>query len=180
MNTEKKTREKILTNKFLPLILMALNLSFFFYLIPEHVAEANSTLLGIVGGIITMILSFWIFGILTPKLYEKIPIFMGLFCISTLFIFGYFFIVKTTDFSSNELSKNGVYTEAIIIDKTKIYGKRGNSIQNIEVQFNTNKGEQANAQILITEQEYENFYKGMKIKIYYSSEHPNIARVSYK
>lgn len=180
MNSEKTLREKIITNKFFPLLLMVLNLSFFFYLIPEHIADEYSISLAIIGGLITLVLSFWIFFMLTPKLYDQIPIPMGLFGISTLFIFGYFFLVKTTSFSSDELSKHGILTEAVIVDKTQFYGKRGRTIQNMDVQFITNDGKEIIANIILSENEYEKYYEGMPIKIIYSSQYPNIARVSYK
>jgi len=178
MEKVKTTREKVFTNKLLPVILMTLNLSFFFYLIPGYIAEEYSVSLAIIGGFITMILSFWVFGVLTPKLYDKIPIFMGIFCISTLFIFGYFFIMKATNYGVDQLSKNGLLAKAVIIDKTKIYGRR-NSTQNIDVQFITNKGQQATAEILISEAEYDLLYEGQTITIRYSSEHPNIAAIIY-
>ncbi|MES2574630.1 MAG: DUF3592 domain-containing protein [Bacteroidota bacterium] len=179
MNPKNTPRETILTNRFLPLILMILNLSFFFYLIPEHIADEYSISLAILGGVITLILTFWIFFMLIPKLYDKIPIFMGLFGISTLFIFGYLFLVKTTNYNSNELSKNGVLTEAVVVDKTLIYGKRGRTIQNIDVQFVTKKGEQVTANIIVSRKEYDYYSEGMPVMITYSSEHPNIARISY-
>ena len=101
---------------------------------------------------------------------------MGLFCISTLFIFGFFFIMKATDYSADQLSKNGIITKAVIINKTKYYSRR-NSTQNIDVQFITQQGQQATAEILISEGQYDLFYQGQIITIKYSSQHPNIAAI---
>lgn len=182
METEKTTREKILTNRFFPLILMGLNLYFFFYLIPLDIAESYSTILAILGGIITMILCFWIVfsWVKSDKLLDQIGIPLYIVSIASIFVFGYFFIVKTSDFASNELAKNAVYTEALVADKTKIYGKRGRSIQSINVIFTTENNKQVSAKISVTENYYEYLSKGMRIPIVYSSKHPNIAEIDFK
>lgn len=36
------------------------------------------------------------------------------------------------------------------------------------------------ATISISRQEYQKYYRGMKIPIYYSSKHPSIARIAYE
>ena len=180
MAKQKTTREKILTHKLLPIILMTLNISFFFYILPISIAESYSTLFAILGGVVTLILSFWIFEILTPKLLEKIPILVGVIGISTFFIFGYFFITKTSAFAANELKENAVYTKAMISDKTKIYGKRGRSTQSISVRFLTKDNTKSIAKILVTKRYYEFLHEGMEIPIIYSSSHSNIAEIDYK
>ena len=179
MTEELTTRKRIVENKFLPLILMALNLSFFFYFIPDSLAESYSTFLAILGGVITMVLAFWIALFVVPKVFDRVPIFMGLLCMSTLFVFGYLFIVKTSNFSSTELSKYGVLTEATVVDKTQIYGRRGRTIQSMQVQFTTKEGQNTSAKVLLSEKEYEYFYEGMQVPIYYSSKHPDIVGVAY-
>ncbi|MDI1233475.1 MAG: hypothetical protein PSX81_04280 [bacterium] len=179
MTEEQSTRKKILENKFLPLILMALNLSFFFYFIPDHVAESYSTFLAILGGVITMVLAFWIALFVLPKVFDAAPIFMALLCMSSLFVFGYLFIVKTSDFSANELSKYGVLTNAVIVDKTQLYGRRGKTIQSMEVQFTTQDAKSVTAKILLSEGEYERFQEGMQVPITYSSKHPEIVGIAY-
>lgn len=173
------TRKRIVENKFLPIILMALNLWFFFYLIPDAVAESYSTFLAIVGGVLTMVLAFWIALFAMPKVFDSAPIFFGLLCISTLFVFGYLFIVKTSNFSSTELSKYGVLTEAIVIDKTQIYGRRGKTIQSMELRFTTKDGVLTTAKVSLSESEYERFDEGMKVPIHYSSKHPTIVAIAY-
>ncbi len=50
----------------------------------------------------------------------------------------------------------------------------------MDVQFITNDGKEVTANIILSENEYERYYEGMPIKIIYSSEYPNIARISYK
>lgn len=160
--------------------LLIFNIYFFFELIPDHIAEAYSTLFAIVGGVITLILSFWTADTLLRSLlkYLAVPIF--LLCIASLFIFGYFFIVKTTSYSSNELAENGVYTTATIIDKSRIYGKRGRTIQSIDVRFFDENNKRQEATIDISSREYNSYSSGMTLPIFYSSKHPNIARISYK
>ena len=164
MNPEKTTRQKILTNKFIPLLLMALNLSFFFYIIPIHIAEEFEIFFAILGGAITLVLSFWIFLFVTPKLFDKIPIILGLFSISTLFIFGFYFIMRTSHFATNELVLHRTPTEALIVNKTKIYGKRGTTIQYINVQFMTTTKEEATAKINVPENSDTTFYEKSKVK----------------
>ncbi|WNM20074.1 hypothetical protein [Flavobacterium capsici] len=177
---EKTTWQKIRSNKFFPLFLMAFNVLFFFHILPPEIAEEYSISLGILGGVITLILSFWsVLSFVTDEVWEKTYLGFSLVCISSLFVFGYFFISKTVSFSSEELNKNGVYTEASIIDKTRIYGRRGKTIESMRVQFKTEKGEFANAEISITPYQYEQFYEGMVIPIKYSSKYPNIACIAY-
>jgi hypothetical protein len=179
MKTKKTISKKILTNKLLPLILMGLNLYFFFNLIPIHIAEEYSMFLSITGGVITAFLSFYIFAIIIPELLNDMPVFLGIIGISTIFVFAYFFIKKTSHFASNEIFKNGIHREAEIIDKTQIYGKRGKSVQTINVSFLTENNKKATATINITEKYYNNLSEGMKIPIIYSSKHPNIAELDF-
>jgi len=172
-------RKTILSNKLTPVVLMVLNITFFFYLIPLHIAVDYDIVLAILGGIITLILSFWVAFALTPKLFDEIPIIMGVACISTLFVFGFFFISKTTDFSSNEIRENGVAAEAIIVDMTQILGKRGHTIQSMDVAFKTPDGQQHEANIILSEREYDSFERGMIVPVIYSSEYPEIARMDH-
>ncbi|WP_298425063.1 hypothetical protein [uncultured Kordia sp.] len=177
---EVQPKKLTLLQKILPLALLLFNIYLFFELIPDHIAEAYSILLSIVGGVITVILSFWVAGTLLRSLlkYMAIPIF--LLCIASLFIFGICFIWKTTSYSSNELAENGVYTTAIVQSKSRMYGRRGRTIQSIEVLFLDEHKQKQSATIDIGKNEYNSFNKGMIIPIFYSSEHPNIARISYK
>lgn len=184
LNKKKEFKEtlfdKIITNKFTPVILLVFNILLFFYLIPINFAEEYSILLGILGAVITMVLVFWSFGALIPKLSEKFPIFIGIIGVGSLFVFGIYFIAKTSNFSSNELNTNGVYTEALIVDKTKIYGRRGRSIQSIDVNFLTNKKEKVTVKIDVTDKYYRFLRKGTKIPIFYSENYPNIAEIDYR
>lgn len=182
METEKTVKSQILSNKFVPLILMVFNIYFFFYLLPIDIAEAYSIVLAIVGGVVTMILSFWMVftWIKSDELLDKIGVPFYLASIVSLFVFGYFFILKTTSFASDELAKNAIYTEAAIIDRTKIYGKGGKTIQSIDVRFVTQNNEQVSANISVTERYYDYLRTGMRIPILYSSKHPKIAAIDYK
>jgi hypothetical protein len=129
-----------------------------------------------------MILSFWLLFSWkkSDKLLDKIGIPLYLLCIASVFVFGYFFILKATHFTSNELAKNTVYTYAIVTDKTKIYGRRGRSIQSINVNFIIQNNKQVNAKISVTANYYEYLSKGMKIPIVYSSDYPNIAEIDFE
>lgn len=179
MDAKKTTRQKIFSSKWLPFVLLALNIYFFFCLVPPHIAEAYSTVLAILGGVITLVLFFWILIFVTPKLLDKAPILMGLLGISTLFIFGYFFIMRASDFFVKEIQKNGVHTVALITDKTRLYGKRGNTIQSIEVRFTVNK-KAAHATISVSERDYNDLEEGMQVPIVYSSEYPGVAEIDLK
>ncbi len=173
-------RKLSLFQKLLPAALLLFNIYLFFELIPDHIAEAYSTLFAILGGVITMILSFWTADTLLKSLLKCLAAPIFLLCIASLFIFGYFYIVKTTSFSSNELSENGIYTTATIINKSRFYGKRGRTIQSIDVRFFDKNNTQQEATIDISSQEYNSYSSGMTLPIFYSSKHPNIARISYK
>ncbi|WP_046757296.1 DUF3592 domain-containing protein [Kordia jejudonensis] len=178
---EVQLREKpSLIQKILAPALLIFNIYFFFELIPIHIAEAYSTLFAILGGVITLILSFWTADTLFRPILKYIGIPVFILCIASLFIFGYFFILKTTSFSSDELTKNGIQTTAVIIDKSRIYGKRGRTIQSIDVRFTDQNQQRQEATIDIGDSEYNSFQTGMVIPIMYSSEHPNIARISYE
>jgi len=166
--------------KFIPLVLLVLTYFLFFQWIPIHVAEEYSILFGIAGGVITMILSFWAVIVIAPVLLEKLPILTGILCISTLFIFGYQFIGYTTSFYSKELRENGVFAKAVVVNKTQIHGRRGRTIESIDVAFYLPNKERHDATVSISRQEYQQYYKGMKLPIYYSSKHPSIARIAYE
>jgi len=179
--TEETHRKKLsLLQKLLPVSLLIFNIILFFKLIPDHIAEEYSILFAIVGGVITVILSFWTANTLLRSLlkYMAIPIF--LLCIASLFIFGICFIWKTTSYSSDELAKNGVYTTAVITDKSRIYGRRGKTVQSIDVRFFDKNNQPQEAKIDISSSEYNSLNRGMTIPIFYSSKRPNIARISYK
>ncbi|OYU81730.1 MAG: hypothetical protein CFE23_02260 [Flavobacterium sp. BFFFF1] len=180
MEPEKTLKRKILSNRLTPLVLMPLNLAFFFYVIPPDVASEYSVSLALVGSVSTLILSFWIAIMVVPKALDKAPVAVGLLCISTLFVFGYFFILKGVDFSSDEFAKYGQYAEAVVVDKTQVYGRRGKTIQDMDVSFNDAYGTAWQAEITLSEREYEQFQQGQHIMIHYSAKHPKIARVAYE
>ena len=180
MESNESLMESILANKATPVLLMIIDIVFFFYLIPEPLAERFAILLGIVGGVITLILSFWTVASLTPELLEKYPTVVGLICISTLFVFGYYFIVKTSEFSSSQLNENGVLTEAEVVSKMRFFGRTGSGGHSMKVRFTTADDKPVIAKILLAQWEYAYFEKGMKIPIYYSSEHPTIVRIAHR
>lgn len=175
MEDELTLQQKILTNKFTPLVLMLLQLWFFFYVIPPDVADNYFVFFSILGGAITCALSFWLIGLWCPILYDKIPIITGLFCISTLFIFGMAFIWMTTQFSSNQLRKNGVVTLAVVVDKTQYFNHKGHTTQNMDVEFVLPDNTKHRSNILLTEHEYHNIQQGMTLPIMYSSAYPDVA-----
>jgi len=179
--SERKPRVKGKTNlkKWLPFLLLVINLWLFFSVIPDPVAENNSILFGIVGGVITLVLSFWVIVSLLPKFLEEAPIFAGLTGISTLFLFGIFFITKTVNYSSQQLKENGVVTEATVIDKTRMYGKPPSTAEFMDVQFLSEENKWQKATIDISKSEYDRYQRGDKVKIHYSAEQPQIARIAY-
>ena len=71
-------------------------------------------------------------------------------------------------------------TEAIILNKTRMYTLKGNSTQSMKVRYTTNDKKVRQAKILISEREFKVFEKGMTIWIYYSSKHPSITTIAHK
>jgi hypothetical protein len=165
--------------KGLPLLLQVFNLVLFFLFIPDAVAEEYSIFFAIVGGVSTLVLSFWIIVALLPKFLEEAPIFAGLTGISTLFIFGITFITQTVNYSSQQLEEFGVVVEATVIDKTRIYGKPPSTAEFMDVQFLSEDNKWQKATIDLSKTEYDRYQRGDKVFIHYSSEHPNIARIAY-
>jgi hypothetical protein len=182
VETEKEFKKKhpIFTNKFTPLVLMVLNYFLFFHAIPPAIANSFYVLFGIVGGVITIILSFWIFASLTPKLLENFPIAIGIISILSLFVFGGFFVYKTSDFETNQLKESGKMANAVVIDRTKIYGRRGNNITSITVKYLSAENKTEEATITVSNQEYNTYEEGVEIPILYSTENPSIARIAYE
>ncbi|MEN9639899.1 MAG: hypothetical protein RLZZ262_1768 [Bacteroidota bacterium] len=173
--------KKILRN-LIPIGLLGFNLYLFFDLIPIHIAREYSVLFAIVGGVFTMILSIWIIfsWITSDKLADQAGIPAGLFSVSMLFVFGFYFISCTSNFHSKELATNGVRAVAVVTDKTQIYGKGARTIQSIDVDFFTNSNERVSANISVTERFFDELYEGMQIPIIYSSKYPNLAEIDYK
>ncbi|RZK12422.1 MAG: hypothetical protein EOO46_03200 [Flavobacterium sp.] len=173
---EKTVMQKIIAFKFFPVLLLILNIFFFFYIIPIDIAQNNDIFFAILGGAITLVLSFWsVFRVFSESTWDSFYLLLSGICIGSLFIFGIAFIARTTDFSSETLKEDGLIAEAVVIDRTKIYGRRGKSIQSITVEFKTNKGELAHAKIDVSESQYEFFSEGRRVPIKYSSEYTNIA-----
>ncbi len=179
MDKERTLYEKIINSKITPVLLLLLTIDLFFNHIPEHIQERFDIFLAIFGGAITLFLSVWAIETIAPVLFDKIPTITALFCISTLFIFGIMLISKTSSFHSGQLKDNGVLTEAILVKKTKIYGKGFKRAYHMKVRFMTEDNKDSYAKILLSRWEYERFDEGEKIPIYYSSEHPNIARIAH-
>ena len=182
LNPKNKNQFKLKLNfrKLLPLPLFVFNLMLFFYIIPDDVAENNSIVFALIGSITTLVLSFWVVIALMPKFLEETPIFTGLMCISTLFIFGIAFITKTVNYSSEQLQEFGVVTEATVIDKTRIYGKPPSTAEYMEVQFKTESNKWQKATLDISKSDYDKYQRGDKVYIRYSAEHPKIARIDYE
>lgn len=173
---EKTIMQKIIAFKLFPILLLILNIFFFFYIIPIDTAQNYDIFFAILGGAITLVLSFWcVFQVFSESTWDSFYLLLSGICISSLFIFGIAFIARTTDFSSETLKENGLIAEAVVIDRTKIYGRRGKSIQSITVEFKTNKGELAHAKIDVSENQYDFFSEGRRVPIKYSSEYTNIA-----
>ena len=173
---EKTVMQKIIAFKFLPVLLLILNIFFFFYIIPIDTAQNNDIFFAILGGAITLVLSFWsVFRVFSERTWDSFYLLLSGICIGSLFVFGIAFIARTTDFSSETLKEDGLIAEAVVIDRTKIYGRRGKSIQSITVEFKTNKGELAHAKIDVSESQYDFFLEGRRVPIKYSSEYTNIA-----
>lgn len=160
-------------------MLLIITIDVIFNRIPEAVQERFDIFLAIIGGVITLILTVWIINNSLPILWDKIPTITGLLCISTLFIFGIILISKTSAFHSKQLKEYRVFTEAIIVDKTKLYGKGFRRLYNMKIRFMTEENKNSFAKILLSRDEYERFDEGEIIPIYYSSENPNIARIAY-
>lgn len=173
-------KHPILTNKFFPLVMIVLNYLLFFHIIPISVANDFYILFSIVGGVLMLVFTLWASVTLMPNLLEKFPIAVGITSILTIFVFGYFFIVRTSNYTSNQLTENGVKTHAVVVDKTRIYGKRGRTINSISVQFITAKKEKVETSIDISSTKFEEFQKGMNIIVIYSSENPKIAEIDYR
>jgi hypothetical protein len=166
--------------RFLPLFLLVFTIVLFFFIIPTHIAERIDVLLAIVGGVLTLVFTIWVVSDLIPVLFDKIPIITGLLCISSLFIFGVFFLKKTTHYASDQINQNGILTEAIILNKTRMYTLKGNSTQSMKVRYTTNDRKVKQTKILLSEREFKVFEKGMTIWIYYSSKNPSIATIAHK
>lgn len=171
-----KTKNPILTARFTPLVLAMLLYLVFFHLIPIGFAHAHYILFATVGGILAIILSFWLFANLAPRLVEKAPIFTGITSILMLFVFGAAFISRTSDYSSHEISEHGITTTARVVDRSYIQGRRGRRIYSMDVQFYVG-GQLTGAELDVSETQFEMFPEGASIPIIYSSEHPTIVRI---
>lgn len=177
---EKTVMQKVIAFKFFPILLLVLNVLFFFYILPIDIAESYDVFFAILGGAITLVLSFWsVFKLVSEKTWNEFYLLLSGICIASLFVFGIVFIMRTTDFSSGALKENGVITEAVVIDRTKIYGRRGKTIQSITVEFKTDKGVLAHAKIDVSDNQYQTLYEGVRVPIKYSSEHTNIATLNF-
>jgi len=177
---DEKFSVRLASHWLTPLLLSVLNVWFFFYVIPDYIAQRFSVTFAIVGGVLALIFAFWLVALAFEKVLERFPIAVGLTCISTIFIFGYFFIVQTSGFRSNELKTYGLKADAVIVDKTRIFSPKGGSIQNMDVAFKTAKGESMISTIDLGANEYDRFEEGMLVPIYYSSKNPDIARLNYR
>lgn len=176
---EFRKKNPLLSNKFTPLVLLVIVYIIFFHLIPTSFSSEHYLILSILGGFAMIPLAFWSFASITPKLVETLPIMVGITSIMSLFVFAFFFIKMTSDFSSNDLQENGETSMATIVDRTQIIGRRGRTISSIKVLFKTKNKKNEEASIDVSESEYEQFQEGMEIPILYSSMHPENARIAY-
>lgn len=171
-----KTKNPLLTARFTPLVLAILLYLVFFHFIPVGFAHAHYILLATFGGIIAIILSFWLFANFAPKLVERVPIFTGITSILMLFVFGAAFISRTSGYGSREIAEHGVSTTAQVVGRSYVQGRRGNRMYSMDVQFYVGK-QLTGAELDVTEREFGMFPEGASIPIIYSSEHPTIVRV---
>jgi hypothetical protein len=174
---EASLKVKILTHKLTPILCGVLLVLFFFKVIPDSTADNYKYFFALFGGAISIIISLWIVGLNAPILFEKIPILSGVVCISTFFIFGYLFITKTSEYANTELTINGVKTEAIVIGKSRIYGKGGRSINKMKVRFVTDKNRSHISTLELGDFEFDLYEEGMPVAIYYASSNPNVVRI---
>ncbi|MBL7772917.1 MAG: hypothetical protein JNM95_08650 [Chitinophagaceae bacterium] len=173
-----KQKHPLLSNKMFPLVMLLFTQALFFLLLPKSAAEEFSITFALIGGVMSLVFSFWTAAILFPSLLDKFPIATGITCISSLFIFGVAFIGMTTSYASNELDRYGKRVRAKVSDLSKIIGKR-NDMYSMTVVFPCEHQVNCEASIDLSEREYDALEEGSDVNIIYSTEHPNIARIDY-
>ena len=176
---EYKSNHPILTNRFTPVGLLALNLSLFFYLIPKNVAADNYIFFALVGSLFTLVLTWWTLARLFPVFSDKYFAGLVLISMASLFLFGGFFIKMTVNFETNELKEHGVFAKAVIVDLTQISNGRGRRMSTMKVKFKTTDNYDGLTTIDISDAEFNSFNEGMEIPIIYSSKFSSIARIAY-
>ena len=176
---EYKSNHPILTSGFTPVVLLASTLFLFFYLIPKNVAADNYIFFALVGGLFTLVLTWWTLAKLFPTFSDKYFGGLVIISIASLFVFGGFFIKMTVNFERNELKEHGVLTKAVIVDLTQISNGRGRRMSTMKVKFKTTDNYDALTTMDISDAEFNSFNEGMEIPIIYSSKFSSIARIAY-
>ncbi|MBO6515369.1 MAG: hypothetical protein JJ975_02360 [Bacteroidia bacterium] len=103
----------------------------------------------------------------------------GILGILSIFVFGYMLISKETKFESKELTKNGKYTTAVIVDGSVLRSRRNTSHQ-LKVRYKNEAGEVHTSKVLVSPAQYDRSYIGMKIPIIYSPSYPDMVRIEFQ
>lgn len=156
---------------------------FFVAGIPIDFYDAHSTLITIVAGILTTTLfAISIFRLLpplptdTPTKEDNSGCAIGAGIIAFFFGFSIFLIYRSTHLVANEISENGKYALATVIDGSSFKTRKAD-FTNIKVTFASEDGKWHTATIDIPASQFNNYGKKQIIPIAYSPKYPTLVKI---
>lgn len=102
----------------------------------------------------------------------------GILAILSIFVFAYFMIDYEVNFEFKQLKKHGIVTNATIIDKTALIGRRNQSYS-VEVEFENQLNKVVHSDVLASKDEYGKFQIGQQISIMYVPNYTDIVQILY-
>lgn len=173
--------------KYIYLVLTLLSIAFFYKGVPLDVFHAHTTILTLVGGILsTVLLAITFFHFFPPKALKvedkKQDNFGCVFIVViVVFFFGFsgFLIFNTVNESGLEIEKNGKYTVGQIVNGSSFKTRKAD-FTNVIIKYKTQDGKVYQTTQDISADEFENYYRFQEVPIVYSSKYPTILQILRK
>ncbi|QIL38785.1 hypothetical protein G7074_05510 [Pedobacter sp. HDW13] len=170
--------------KYIFLALTLLSIAFFYKGVPLDVFHAHTTILTLVGGILsTILLTITFFNFYPPKAVkaeDKKQDNFGciLIVVIVIFFFGFsgFLIFNTVNESSLEIEKNGKYTVGEIVNGSSFKTRKAD-FTSVIIRYKTQDGKVYQTAQDISAEEFENYYRYQEVPIVYSSKYPTILQI---
>jgi hypothetical protein len=173
--------------KYIFLALTLLSIAFFYKGVPLDIFHAHTTILTLVGGILsTILLAITFFNFFPPravKVEDKKQDNFGcvFIVVIVVFFFGFsgFLIFNTVNESGLEIEKNGKYTVGEIVNGSSFKTRKAD-FTNVIIKYKTQDGKVYQTTQDISAEEFKNYYRFQEIPIVYSSKYPTILQILRK
>jgi hypothetical protein len=172
-----------MSKKYIYLIATILSVLFFYFGVPLDFLHEHNIAVTLIGAVVsTVLLAYTIFNFYGPtaekKVGQKDDLGCFLMVLIVIFFFGFSFLLIYSEIkkTGSELSKNGIYTNGVIVDGELLQTRKAD-LSNVTIKFKTKEGQEMTVVEDISAGEFEKYSKFQEVPIIYSKNYPTITRI---